>query len=124
MTDRDRATATERRRACYLLVSEVFNLNHMCVMLRDAGFSVYLVGSSLMRPDYRDVDVRAILDDAEFDAMFTAPARLALLNTSVSEWLSARTGLPVDFQFQRQTDANRDYPGERNAMGLRVREWG
>jgi hypothetical protein len=50
--------------------------------------------------------------------------------TTISAWLSTQSGLPVDFQFQRQTQANadhstktghsrqplgifHDYPGER-----------
>lgn len=44
-------------------------------------------------------------------------ARWALFSGAISEWLKSRTGLPIDFQFQRQSDANRDYPdGERQAM--------
>ena len=113
-----------RRRATYLSVVEMFNLDHQCLMLRAAGLRVYLVGSCISRPDYRDVDLRAIMEDGDFDAMFGKnKARLGLMNTAVSEWLAARTGLPIDFQFQRQTEANAEYDGERNAMGLRHQEW-
>jgi len=40
-----------------------------------------------------------------------------LLNVAMSEWLEARTGLPIDFQFQQQTAANRDHTGRRNFLG-------
>lgn len=37
----------------------------------------------------------------------------------ISGWLSARSGLPVDFQIQRMTDANAEYPDQpRCALGL------
>ena len=29
-----------------------------------------------------------------------------------------KTGLPIDFQFQRQTEANRLYPFARNGVGF------
>ena len=60
---------TARKRATYLSVVDMFSLYHQCLMLREAGFSVYLVGSCLTRPDYRDVDLRAIVDDKEFGAL-------------------------------------------------------
>lgn len=65
---------------------------------------VYLVGSCLRKPDWRDVDLRAI-----------------------SHYLSAVTGLPIDFQLQRQTQANERYPRledhRRSAIGLFVHEY-
>lgn len=115
----------QRTRASYLTVAQQFDLNHACRMLRMSGYSVYLVGSVLYKSDYRDVDVRAILEDAEYDFMFvnTNPNehrnRLLLLNVALSGWLSARTGLSVDFQFQRCTEANAEYPTqERHALGI------
>jgi len=41
-----------------------------------------------------------------------------LMCTSISEWLSRRTGLPIDFQMQKMTEANKEYKGERKAIGL------
>jgi hypothetical protein len=39
--------------------------------------------------------------------------------SSISEWLAKRSGLPIDFQIQRRTDANKEYGGQlRNAIGL------
>ncbi len=113
---------TARKRATDLSVSQAFNLNQACRPLWQAGFSVYLVGSCLHRADHRDVDLRAIMADADFDAMTEGnKMRLNLLNVAVSEWLAARTGLPIDFQFQRRTEANAEFDGERHAFGMEVR---
>ena len=106
-------------RANYLTVAQAFNLQHACRMLTAAfSYNTYHVGSSLLRPDWRDVDLRCILDDDEYDTMFAGnDHRLALMNTAIAEWLQARTGLPIDFQFQRRTDANANYRGPRSFLG-------
>ncbi|MBD3781678.1 MAG: hypothetical protein IE926_01800, partial [Micrococcales bacterium] len=40
---------------------------------------------------------------------------------ALSEWVGSVSGLPVDFQIQRMTEANEAYAGEfRNPLGLRV----
>lgn len=106
-------------RASYLTVTQEFDLQHACraaqAAFGDLGYGVFQVGSTLTRANWRDVDVRCILEDESFDALFAAnPTRLRFLNVCVSEWLQARTGLPVDFQFQRQTDANAKFDGPRN----------
>jgi hypothetical protein len=113
-------------KAHYLGQLGFFNLNTTCITLRKAfGPCIYLVGSSLTKLDYRDVDVRAILQDAEYDRLFPAAqksphwdAQFNLFCASISEWLVQRTGLPIDFQFQRMTDANAEFSGERNALGV------
>ena len=91
----------------------------------------YLVGSALERPDFRDVDVRVLYDDKRFDREFGDgygkrvgrfdPRRVRYLNAALSTWGQRETGLPIDFQVQRQTEANAAYDGARNAMG--VRDW-
>lgn len=85
----------------------------------------YLVGSATDK-GWRDVDVRLILDDDVFDALF--PDRMSQALSSSKKWsamcmafsaLGERmTGLPIDFQIQRQTDANDAYSGPRHALGL------
>lgn len=113
---------SERRRANYLSVTEAYNLNVVCRLIACLyGYGVYQVGSSLERQDYRDVDLRCILGDSEYDRMFcgeSADKRLRFLNVAISEWIAARTGLPIDFQFQRQTQANAQFSGQRNAVGI------
>lgn len=88
----------------------------------------YLVGSAACGKTWRDVDVRVMLDDPEFDAMFPAykgPGRThdrwALMCAALSEHGRLRTGLPVDFQFQRLDDANAMYDGPRHALGVYLR---
>lgn len=84
-----------------------------------------LVGSAATSKTWRDVDVRLILPDAEFDALFpehTYPARhdgrWGLLCAAISELARVRTGLPVDFQIQCQSIADECYPGVRYALGI------
>lgn len=83
------------------------------------GHTPYQVGSSLTHllastgGDWRDVDVRLILPDDEFDEMFGATA------SSNAKWNAAclafsslgreMTGLPIDFQVQQKTEANKKY---------------
>ena len=109
-----------KRRASHLSVAEQFNLQQACQALRLAfGINTYHVGSSLNRADYRDVDLRCILPDEEFDAFIGRryTPKHHLLNVAISEWLAARSGLPIDFQFQRQTEANLENPdGMRSSV--------
>lgn len=102
-------------RAHYLGVLDYYNLNRACQAIAESyDYSVYLVGSCIERKDFRDVDVRCILSDEQFDRMKPN----AFLNAAISEWLRLRTMLPIDFQFQRQTDANAEFNGPRYAIGL------
>lgn len=101
-------------RANFIGAPHFFNLSQACAMIAAAfGSHVYLVGSAITRRDYRDVDVRLILPDESFDRMFPGistgwylDARWSLMCSSISLWLSHHTSLPVDFQVQRQTEAN------------------
>jgi hypothetical protein len=81
---------------------------------------IFLVGSCLARSDYRDVDVRAVLHDEAYDRMFThhqdVDAFWSLLCEGTSAYLERATGLPIDFQIQRMTDANAKHHGPRNAL--------
>lgn len=121
------------KRANYVPAPHFFALNHACTILNRAlgGYGCYLVGSSLERRDYRDVDVRYILSDEEFDRLFRVEAKDAdggsagwlnplwsLMCTAISGWLRDQTGLPVDFQIQRQTQANAQHKGTRGALGI------
>jgi hypothetical protein len=43
-----------------------------------------------------------------------------MVNRAISTWGQRETGLPIDFQVQRQTEANRDFGGcIRNPLGGR-----
>lgn len=94
--------------------------------LREAfGASAYHVGSSIHGKQWRDVDVRLMLPDDEFAALFPGyqfahqrDAKWALLCAALSELGKRLTGLPIDFQIQSVTEANKLYPGPRNPLDL------
>lgn len=85
--------------------------------------STYLVGTAQTGGEYRDVDVRTILPDDEFDALFGAEGRngkelWSLMCVAIGLMLAEQTGLPIDYQIQRVTEANEKYPGgNRNPVG-------
>ena len=115
------------KRANYIGAPEMFLLNQACRPLTDAfGPHLYLVGSSLERRDYRDVDVRCILPDEEFDHLFPGAfgvnyglhALWSVMCSSISLMLARHSGLPIDFQIQRRTEANKEYDGQRAALGM------
>ena len=81
--------------------------------------SPYLVGSALERTDPRDVDVRQLLPDD--DPLLADPDRLRLLNTALSVWAEQVSGLPVDFQFQSETEWRQHDGRPRNPLGSRWR---
>lgn len=107
-----------RRRNRYLLTTEVDLLRAWgrdLARLFDEG--PYLVGSALQRQDWRDVDVRIMLDDDRFDAL-VAITNPRLLNLALSLWGQKVTGLPIDCQVQRVTDANAEFDGPRDPLHL------
>lgn len=95
-------------------------LDHaMMIVCRAFEEQAWQVGSSTKGTDYRDVDVRIIMDDAKFNALFgdwnatTWQPFWSLVCTSISVYLRQVTGLPVDFQIQRRSnvkDADWDEP--------------
>jgi len=118
-----------RRKANYIGAPACFALEQACQHLCEAfgHYGCYQVGSSLERPDWRDVDVRYILPDEEFAKLFPDAGdhwefdpRWLLLTTAISDWLRKQTDLPIDFQFQPQTHANARHNGPRNAVGMRI----
>lgn len=89
------------------------------------GHPPYLVGSATRTKRWRDVDVRLILPDDEYDALFGARRQPAALDVKWNAYclaFSARarevTGLPVDFQIDRCTEANAQHAGPRMALGI------
>jgi len=89
------------------------------------GTPPYLVGSALTKKTWRDVDVRLILSDEEYIKLELGDPRYPAEN---GKWVSlcmaysalgkALTGLPIDFQIQQQSLANKTYPGGRSALGF------
>jgi hypothetical protein len=89
-----------------LLRSDLAALNDWAVTVEAMFHDVpYLVGSALTRSDYRDVDVRIILDDEPYDVL-AGLVSMARLNQAVSLWGQKATGLPIEFAVQPQRIAN------------------
>lgn len=82
-------------------------------------YGVYLVGSCLEKKDYRDVDLRCVMDDALFEEMFPKDEtgvlrpRWQVMCLALSAWLRSMTGLPIDFQFQKISVANERFKKEK-----------
>ncbi|MEA5453277.1 hypothetical protein SPF06_00945 [Sinomonas sp. JGH33] len=103
---------------------QMFLLDQACQPLRDAfpDYGPYLVGTATERGPYRDVDVRMIMSDESFDKLWAAIGHPAIwfLGLAIGQYLASLTGLPIDFQIQRQTQANETHGGKhRNPLGLR-----
>jgi hypothetical protein len=127
------------RRGCQLGPHQLRRLDLACIPIHEAWGTPYLVGSAMTHPDFRDIDVRLLLDDDEFDRLFpggaddygTRPSDHALnyLNATISLMLTQTSGLhhigkEVDFQFQRRTEANARWDDDfaehpRNPLGNR-----
>jgi hypothetical protein len=120
-------------RRCYLSPHQLQRLDVACIPIREAyDETPYLVGSSMVRGDYRDIDIRMMLDDERWDTMFETTGACddgalygdplwTLTCITISEWLSGMTDMLIDFQIQRRTEANATYGdlGEhpRNPLG-------
>lgn len=124
-----------RTRAHYIGAPEFFRLNQACRVVSEAfdfGYGVFLVGSSITRPNYRDVDLRCIISDEDFTRLFPGMNEgqgwlhnpfWSLLCSSISLYIAHATGLPIDFQIQSMTEANTKYGGPehlRNAVGIKL----
>jgi hypothetical protein len=99
------------------------------------GEHTYHVGSSLENKDgWRDVDVRIILDDEVWDKMELGDpinphsnAKWVAYCLALSSFGKDLTGLPIDCQLQRQTQANELYGRgkgtSRSFLGLIPELW-
>lgn len=122
--DRLRAMTVRGKRATYLIQPDFDRLEDWCQMV----FAIFgrpprLVGSVLEHAGFRDVDVRLVLPDDAFDTMFRHRLEATrFLNRAISVWGREETGLPIDFQVQRASEAEADFAGEPfHPMG--VRDW-
>lgn len=113
-------------RTSFLTTAQFTQLNDACIMIAEAfGETPYLVGSANRDRQYRDVDIRLILSDEDFDHWFRGRLMLwSLVCLAIGRHLADVTRLPVDFQIQRMTEANERYgDGFRNPMGMRARPY-
>lgn len=125
---------TVKKKSCYIGAPAVFILDAACRQINAAydyceHAQIYQVGSSLERADWRDVDLRMMMSDADFEREFPdaqnngaweMDPKWSLLTAAISGHLTKITGLPIDFQFQPMTFANERHKGRRNPMGLRI----
>lgn len=122
----------ERTRANFLPWSKMVELHRFGGYVNDAfpsAYGVYLVGSVIKRADFRDIDVRLIFPDDEFDRLFgplSAPRyENACWNAHCIAWThfgQSITGLLIDFQIDRATEANEQYAQhERQALNESVK---
>jgi len=102
---------------------QMFHLDEACKPIAEAFDSTpYLVGTAVSRQDYRDVDVRLMLDDETYAHLEAVAGSqlVAFLGLAIGEYLAQRTGMPIDFQIQQMTAANERHTGSRNPLGLRT----
>lgn len=108
---------SERRRATSLGPAETILLRGWAETLWHAFDAMpYLVGSVARSEAWRDVDVRCILPDDD-PLLAKSKLRVDALSAAVSFWGQRATGLPIDFQFQAQSEANQ-HDGERYALAV------
>ena len=106
---------------------QFFLLDEACKPIRHVfpEHGPYLVGTAAERKSWHDVDVRLILTDDSYDRLAEAvtPVGMAFLGLAIGEYLASRTGLPIDFQIQRMTEANEHHGAGkgtcRNPLGTR-----
>lgn len=91
------------------------------------GSPSYLVGSALIGKSWRDVDIRFLMVDTKFDLTF--PGVLGIEDCQQNgKWVAwclawsalgeKITGLPIDFQIQRISEANKYYDKPRSCIGI------
>lgn len=119
-------------RSMFLSPPDLHRLDWACRPITAAfGNPPYLVGSVLTRPDFRDIDIRLILDDEAVERMFNSDGTYfndgdprsirLLLNVALSDLIakSANVPAPIDFQIQSMSEANVPEHGARNPLGVR-----
>lgn len=93
--------------------------------VRDAFDEIpYMVGSATKGYGWRDVDVRLILNDDVWERLFGKTRgpfqfnpRWALICGAIALQGKAMTGLPIDFQIQPRSEADK-HDGPRHALGI------
>ncbi len=106
-----------KHRATRLTTRDMYALDRAVSTVIPEDWPTYLVGSAETSDIYRDVDVRTILDDRLFDQLFPSLRVWECWCFLASDWLTRATGLPIDYQVQRRTEANERYDGPRNPLG-------
>ena len=114
----DKILSHDSKRCSYLSVTQFRTLEDWCLLVADMfGRNPYLVGSTATSPDWRDVDIRLPLADADYEQIDTLLS-MQRLGHIVSIWGQQVTGLPIDFQLQRHSEFV-TYKAPSNPMGIR-----
>jgi hypothetical protein len=106
----------------YVGVPACWNLERFGSMVMDVfGDVPYQVGTSTSSKIWRDVDVRLILADEDWERWDLGDpknpnVKWQTLCYAFTELGRSITGLPIDFQIQQMTRANGLYKGRRNAL--------
>lgn len=108
-------------------------LNQFGFLLREAfpGETPYLVGTAAQGKEWRDVDVRIMLGARAWNRLVGKDekvcrgvyygGRAGAFALAFSTLGQEMTGLPIDFQLQKQGWANKVYAtGPRHALGVRL----
>lgn len=105
---------------------QMFLLDIACYPISRAfdQWGTYLVGTAVQPRGGqapRDIDVRSIMRDEAFDKLADAIGLdgIGFLGLAIGQYLASVTGLPIDYQIQRQTEANALHDGPRNPLGDR-----
>lgn len=109
---------------------QMFLLDSACYPINEGlgSYGCYLVGTAADpvaargKRAPRDVDVRFIMKDKTHDRLRKAigTAGITMMSLGFGQYLASLTGLPIDFQIQRRTEANHHHPdGYRNPLGHR-----
>src|SRR5258708_5012884 len=90
------------------------------------GHVAYRVGSSLAEKTWRDVDVRLLIPDDEYEAKFGLVSDFPYVSRTSKAWIAIVlawttfgrhiTGLPIDFQIQPVSWANANESKSRGAL--------
>lgn len=125
MKDLEAALPNEKTRHNYIGAPEAYSLDQVANFVNKAfGDICYLAGSATETRDFRDVDVRMIFSNEKYIALFGDTHGghsyfWSLLCVSVSEYMSKRTGLRIDFQIQKRANVTeKDQDSPRSALGL------
>lgn len=109
-------------RANYLLHTDQQLLHDWAYGLKDVfvkSYGPFHVGSSLSSPTFRDVDVRQILPDEVYDKLAEL-LDIEQLGIAFSLYGQKMTGLPIDYQVQRMSDANSEYSTVRSSLAIKM----
>lgn len=122
-----------RKKSTYVGVPKIYKLQLACRIIEEAypdSFGCHLVGSALVRSDWRDIDVVCLMRDENFvrefpqaelsSGSFQLDTKWMLNSITLSNWLSEQSGLPVDFKMQPITWANERHLGRRDCLSMRV----